>query len=610
MIFAGSFLVGCLFTGMFLYLLDLLFDTRSHFISHLIYFVIVLLYIGLSLRHLALHQKFVADLLDFLRDRWLVGFFFLSLIFATWLDYHTFSTRNGNIKVVGAWSDIMFHHAFVRTISQGNNIPPQYPYYTNSPVHYHFLFDYFAAKIAQLGLNSVHALNLFSLFSLAFLLVLIFEFGRSYFKSTAVGIIGAIFLMFHSSFTAFTLLAQNLHPKFLSSIMQRTGWLNGAPFEGWGLFNLNVFIAQRQLAFSLGYLILVTYLILSYRKECQTSDHSLNWNLIKKNIFLGLMIGALPFWHAIIAAICLGFIALFGLTGITNRNFFYGMICAGVIGGILVFPQLALFKTNDPMLAHYPAFHLGYALEQFTVPGFFKYYFQVFGIKLILLIAAFFVVVWQKKFDFLIFLFPFVLTNVFQLGPILYDNNKLIIISLIFINCYVAYVLVRLYQKIPRLNWFLPICLFLALIFGGIIDFFAVRNMMMCEISDQNPLKEWVMKNTKTKAVFLTGPTIPFDDNNMTTIILAGRRLYAVHNNTQHIGETDRRFETLKKLYSFNGDPAELKSLLKQEGIDYILIDEASRNCEEYQLNEKIFQANFKREYQKNAVTVYSYREG
>jgi hypothetical protein len=609
-VFSGAFLIGCLFTGVFLYLLDLFFDTKSHFISDIIYFIVAGVYIIYALIRLGMLWKLAGDLVDLLKDRWLLGFLILALVFSIWLDYHTFSVNHGTIKVVGSWSDIMFHHAFVRTISQGSNIPPQYPYYANSPVHYHFLFDYFVAKVAQLGLYSVHALNIMSLLSLTVLLLLIFEFGRSYFKSTAVGILGAVFLMFHSSLSGFTWLSQNFNQNVFARLAAQEGWLEGANFESWGLFNLNVFTAQRQFAFSLGCLIFIVYLIFSFRKECNGVENRFNWMLIRRNIFLGLIIGALPFWHAIVASISLGLIALFGLVGIKNRNFFYGMICAGVAGAVLVFPQLALFKTNDPVLSQYPVFYLGYGLDQFSFPVILQYYFQVLGWKLILIGAAFFLVNWQKKFDFLILLFPFVLANVFQLGPILYDNNKLLIISLVFLNCFAAYVIVWLFQKLPKALSILPALLVLGLILAGVVDFFAVKNMRFCEIADQkSTFKQWIVKNTKPTSVFLTGLFIPFDDNNMTQVVLAGRRLYGVRNNTQHIGNTDQRFEKVIKFYTFTGKIKELKQLLRREGINYVLIDGAVKNNDDFKLNEGLFPKNFELKYQDDNVSVYAVQE-
>ncbi len=99
----------------------------------------------------------------------------------------------------GAWSDITLHNGFVRSISIGHNIPVEHVYYDNTPIKYHFLFDYFVGKISQTGLHSVHALNLMCLLSLSFLLLMIFQFGSTVFKSDATGILGALFLLFHSS---------------------------------------------------------------------------------------------------------------------------------------------------------------------------------------------------------------------------------------------------------------------------------------------------------------------------------------------------------------------------------------------------------------------------
>ncbi|WP_243467067.1 hypothetical protein [Acetivibrio straminisolvens] len=134
---------------------------------------------------------------EFCSDKVAIICFIAFVLFSTWFNYNTFRLSDGNITISGgAWSDITFHHGFVRSTSLGQNIPVEYVFYANTPAKYHFLFNYYAGKISQTGLHSVHALNLMCSLSLSFLLLMIFQFGRTVFKNDAVGILGALFYCF------------------------------------------------------------------------------------------------------------------------------------------------------------------------------------------------------------------------------------------------------------------------------------------------------------------------------------------------------------------------------------------------------------------------------
>jgi len=69
---------------------------------------------------------------------------------------------------------------------------------------------------------------------------MIFQFGRTVFKNDAVGILGALFLLFHSSISGLKWVAENWGWDIFKKMYEKTGWLASTMFEGWGLFNLNV----------------------------------------------------------------------------------------------------------------------------------------------------------------------------------------------------------------------------------------------------------------------------------------------------------------------------------------------------------------------------------
>jgi len=104
-------------------------------------------------------------------------------------------------------------------------------------------------------------------------------------------------------------------------------------------------------------------------------------------------------------------------------------------------------KSGASSLTEYPKFHIGYEVGRFDILDLTEFYFKVLGLKLIIIVIAFLIVPNRKKILFLILSVPFVLANLLQLGVVLYDNNKLMISSLIFINCLAAYYLVELFRQ-------------------------------------------------------------------------------------------------------------------------------------------------------------------
>jgi hypothetical protein len=567
-----------------------------------------LIYVFNAYHRLKFLPSFKKEITSLISDRWARWALIVFLLFSIWLNYHTFNHGQGTLRIAGgAWSDITYHHAYVRTVSIGHNVPTQYPYFANAPIHYHFMFDYYAGKLAQLGLDSVDALNIMSLLSFTVLLLLIMEFGRVYFKSIMVGMLGSIFLVLHSSLTAFTWLSQNWASDIVNKIMQRTGWLNGAQFEGWGLFNLNVFINRRNFAFSFAIIVFLVLYIYLLRTEADQPNPPKSFFAIRQRIFLGIFIGILPFWNAIAGFIGGLFLVLFAVTSYKNPKLCVSMLFSAMIAGLLIGPQLLFFRGENTVLAGYPKLHLGYALNHFTIGGFLAYYFTVLGFKSVLILFSFFLITNRERWDFLILLIPFILANVFQFGFILYDNNQLIMVWLLFANCFVAFVLVGLFKKFRGWLVLLPVVLSLSLIIAGVFDLIAVNNLGVTEIADANsPLKHWIVTQTKPESVFLSSSFIPYGDNAIVRVNLAGRKIYAVRNDVDSSCNIEPRLQNIIRIYSFQDGVAATKSLLKAEKIDYIMVDDLVRWNEDFKVNEKLISQNFKLLYNGAEADVYA----
>lgn len=613
--FSGAILIGCVSAGTLLYLLDLLFvyTLKNYYISNVIFIILALTYIVFSVKRLDLPGKLKSDIIRLLKDPMTVVVIIIFALFSIWLNYKTFSTDGTDIKDIAAWSDSFYHHAYVRSVSIGHNVPTQYPYFANAPMHWHFLFDYYAGKIAQMGLNSVHALNVMSSLGMFLLLILIYEFGRKYFKSKAVGFLGDLFLIFHSSFSVFKWLHDNFNDHLINKIITNRGWLQAVRFEDWGLMNLSVFQGQKHFAFSLALMVFIALFILIYREKCSKNTDQKPQYDFKRSIFIGLLVGMLPFWNLIVAYVCIIFLGAVAIFNIKNRKFFVEMLGSALIGGLVTLPQLFMFKTGDTVLAHYPIVNIGYGAESSNLLKIVWYYFNVFGIKFLVLIAAVLIIKKFQKLDFLIFSIPFLLANTFQFGSVLYDNNKLIVASVIFINCFAAFAVVWLYRKlhnlIPKVPKIIPAVipavLILSMTLAGFIEFFSIKNQPIITIADNSSdLKNWILKNTKPESVFLTNVYIPFNNTPITSICLAGRKLYVVGNDVGSSCDVNPRIKIAKTIYSSNENVNTVKSMMKQEKIDYIVVDDTIRK--DLKPDEDFFSKNFKIEYKEGNTFVYS----
>lgn len=625
--FCGAALVGCLLSGTALYLIDFLCVkiAGEYFAGTFVFLTAATAYVFYSHKRFDILSQAKTEVLDLLRDKAAILTFAVFLIFSVWINWHSLSlTESGNIMVAnGAWSDIIYHHAYVRGVALGENVPIQYPYFANEPIHYHFLFNYYVGKISQLGLNSVIALNIMSTVGMVCLLMLIFEFGKLFFKSSLTGFLGALFLIFHSSFSAFPWLAENFDGNLLEKIVQNSGWVTGAKFEDWGLFNLNVFINQRHLPFTLALLVLLVIFVFQYCQAAEATElfsenggdgffrkYAIDVNQIKLPLIWVLIIGSMPFWNVLLSVMCIAVLGAFALVHYKNRNVFAGLLLTAFVSALIVYPQLLLFKSGDSILAGYPILHFGYAVSEPSLTGFILYYLHVWGLKLILVLVALVLVGWQLRLYFLIFLIPFVLANTLQLGTVLYDNNKLIFVSLVFINCYAAYLIAFLVKK--HRVYFAPPVIFLiiSVTAAGVLDFFAIKNIPRIEIADQtSDLKRWIIGNTNPKSVFLTNDSIPYSDSAIAAVNLAGRYLYVVATCVNSSCNVNKRIAISKRIYSFEGGLEQTKSLLQQEKVDYVLIDDLVKNNALLEVNEKAFADNFDAVYQKQGLSVYKVPE-
>jgi hypothetical protein len=499
------------------------------------------------------------------------------------------------------WSDMTLHLGLIASFAKGENIPPEFIAYPFVGITYHFLFHFLIAVASRLGTEPVHLLNILNIVSFIQISGVCFLMGRRVFKSDWAGILGFLFFCFGSSLAVWGFLWKHIKVGDLTiALLNFNGWMWQGNYERWGLFNFNVYINQRPFPFGIAAFGIFVYLLTSF---------TLFDDLKKKGktpfILTGLLIGLMPYFHmpAAISA-CVAVFMFFIFSNKMRKEIFI----TGLIAGTLVIPQALMWKYGvESTLGNYPSVHFGYEIGRLDPIAIFVYYCKIFGIK-IFTIAAGFILSSKKGRTLFITLLPlFILPNVLQFQHILYDNSKFFILWLLVINIYAAYPLLLLWSK-GLGGKSAAALLFISLVGTGVADYYGIMKFDKTTLPYYNDeLRSWIERDTKPRSVFLTDIAIKRNYSSYYSVLLSGRRLY-VHSIADFAQDLSLRSSKAANIYSSQNKPEVCKTL-KDERIDYIVVDDSVRESEDYKLREDFFMNNFLPVYKDKGVIVYSVKQ-
>ncbi|MGQ0763209.1 MAG: hypothetical protein ACT4OT_14520 [Acidobacteriota bacterium] len=623
---AGAFLVGLLLSTWITFLAAIAFHKFSQPLTaaNLAFLV---LFIGVVLLNRRWPAKMKNERLTRPQGtmRWDLVWLGVFLIFATWLMFATLSFQDGQFQIAfKAWTDFGANVSVTQSFALGRNFPPEHPFFPGEFIRYHFLFWLQTGNLEFLGLNPVWSINILSILSLLALLILIMTFGEVLFNSRVVGRIGALLFFFSSSLSYLPLLkSQSSIRGALSSIVGATEFLSsGYPFRGetWGVLSANVFAYQRHLISGIGLLFVGLIfaveryrawmatteeeprvsVVLSRNNDAVASAERANSDVIEATdlkqprfewlktewkgwVLAGAILGLLPYWNSptYIAALAIfGCLLIFAPLRLGTGLLFAGAIVVGL-------PQVLMLRSGNTLT--YSLLNPGYTLENPTLWLMLKYLGWTFGVKWILLgVAVIFSNGLQRRL-LLALSSLVVIVFLFQLSMDIFNNHKLLNIWATCVNAYAAYAVWQIAkQKIAGIA--LAIVLAIATVFGGVVDLFPLHNDPMLAVPYKNDrLSQWLLAKTQPRDVFLSHQLLTHP------ILFTGRKIYLGYTLfawTAGYNVPDR--EALYRQMFQESDPEALKSLLRENKIAYVAIDDGVRKNEVLpDLNEGVFEQHF-----------------
>jgi DNA-binding beta-propeller fold protein YncE len=310
----------------------------------------------------------------------------------------------------------------------------------------------------------------------------------------------------------------------------------------------------------------------------------------KAFLFCGFLLGALPFWNALVFTACFAILAgLFVLFPCRKQ-----MLGLGLVTALVAMPQLIILRAGGVKTATHSLLHWGYIVDPPSVANVLKYVGFSFGLKWSLVLVALAFAGWFHRRLFLVLCSLFAVTFCLQMSLETLANHKYLNIWLIIGNLFAAYGISRLWLIRPRWLRFLtaPIALLItaAIVLGGAIDLVPIHHGYFVDLKyDNDPLIKWVRTNTKPHDLFLSDRFVNHQ------ILLAGRRLfYGWPSFSWGAGyDTTRRDEEYRQLFE-STDPYQVFRLLKKNQIAYVAIDEGVRQSDFIRRhNEELYSLNF-----------------
>ena len=526
-------------------------------------------------------------------------------VFVTWIMFYVFYIKDGVLySGYTVYGDYAPHTAMMRSFSLGNNFPTQYPHFGGQDVKYHFMFQFLVGNLEFLGLRLDFAYNIVSILALLAFLMMLYNLALRITGSFAASVMTIIFFFFRSALTFFHFVLEHLEAgDLLETLQTNLNFIGYTPNENWGLWNFNVYLNQRHLAFGLLIVTLALWMFLDWVEAgCAHEEKGRAWlcgrifskeawksRNLENALLAGMMLGLTSFWNG--AAVIGGLLILFGFAAFSDGKLDY--LLTAVTAVIFAELQARIFIWGSAVNT---SFYWGFLAENKSFTGVLWYLLQMSGIFFLgALVLLYFLKDRKQRVILISFLFPLIFAFCVSLTPDIAVNQKYIMISYAFMAMFWGWAVAKLFQKgIGRklAALILTVCLTVT----GIYDFvIIVRDNgegRRVAVNLNSALTDWLAENLTSNDLILT-PEYSINEVTMAGVMMyMGWPYYAWSAGYDTYG----RAQKAKTIYS-STDENTVKKLVKQEKITYILFEDGME-FEETKCREDIIAEAFRLVYQ------------
>lgn len=541
-------------------------------------------------------------------------FFGILLVFITYMMFYVFYIKDGVMYAgLTVCSDYAPHTAMMRSFSLGNNFPTQYPHFGGADVKYHFMFQFLAGNLEYLGLRLDLAYNLLSIGSLLGFLMLLYELALRITGRMCCGIWTIILFFFRSGMAFWRFLWEHLQAGDLLTVLQEnTAFIGYTENENWGLWNFNVYLNQRHLAFGLLLVTLALYLFMDWLEAgISHEEKGLQWlgkrftapetwkcRQPEKALFMGLFLGLGAFWNG--AAVIGGLLILMGFAIFSDGKLDY--LITALVTVFFSFLQTKIFIRGSAMGFQ---LYLGFLAEEKTPWGVVKYLFWMGGIFFLGLLGLVEFLRRKGRVLAVSFLIPTIFAFTILMTVDINVNHKYIMISYAFLGILWAWAVCSLWRG-KVIKKILAVVLAVCLTVTGVYDFVVILKGNgyghRIAINMNSELTAWLAENLDKNDLLLT-PEYSINEVTMSGVMLyCGWPYYAWSAGY----DTYYRAAQAVTIYT-TFDSELLKNLVKQEKITYILYEEDSQ-FEGQDCREDVIAENYELVYENPGGSIRIYK--
>ena len=558
-----------------------------------------------------LAEKLISNKKGFKREVLLFG---LLAVFITYMMFYVFYIRDGVLySGLTVYGDYAPHTAMMRSFSLGNNFPTQYPHYGGADVKYHFMFQFLTGNLEYLGLRMDFAYNIVSSASLVGFLMLLYQLALRITGKISCGAATIFLFFFRSGMAFFRFVWEHIQTgDLLETLSENVSFIGYTTNENWGLWNFNVYLNQRHLAFGLLMVTLALYLFMDWL-EAGTSHEEKGILWMKGRFFskegwksrnpeqallMGMFLGLCAFWNG--AAVIGGLLILCGFAIFSDGKIDYAITAAVSI--FFSYLQTKIFISGSAMS---PQIYLGFLAEDKTVWGVVKYLFWMSGIFFLGLAVLVWFMRRRERMILLGFLFPTIFAFVLLMTPDINVNHKYIMISYAFLAIFWAWAICSLWNR-KLYGKILAAVLAICISATGIYDFAVIvrgngpgRRVAVNMDSD---LTKWLADNLDKDDLLLT------PEYSMNEVTMSGVMLYCGWPYYAWSAGYDTNYRAAQAVTIYTTmDSEELKKVVKQERITYILFEEGSE-FEQQQCVEDTIAATYEKVYETEDGRIRIYK--